>query len=78
MHAGLYAQVMTGPRRFPAEQLAPHSLLAPVEPAQPDAVGPRTGRDTLLDAGGCLLAAALGALFLSPTIKDSAGLLSTP
>ena len=77
MHAGLYAQVMTGPRRFPAEQLAPQSLLATVEPAQPDATGPRTGRDKVLDAAGCLLGATLGALFLSPTLKDSAGLLST-
>ena len=76
--AGLYAQVMTGPRRFPAEQLAPQSLLAPVDPAQPHAVGPRTGRDKALDAAGCLLAAALGALFLSPTLKDSADPLSTP
>ena len=32
----------------------------------------------VLDAAWCLLAAALGALFLSPTLKDSAGLLSTP
>ena len=63
---------MTGPRKFPAEQLAPQSLLAPVDPDQPDAAGPRTGRDKALDAAGCLLAAALGALFLIPTLKDSA------
>ncbi len=68
---------MTGPSRFPAEQLAPLSLLAPVDPAQSHAVGPRTGRDRALDAAGCFLAAALGALFLSPTIKDSADPLST-
>ncbi len=66
---------MTGPRRFPAEQPAPPSLLAPVDPAP---VGPRTGRDKVLDAAGCSLAAALGALFLIPTLKDSAGPLSTP
>jgi signal transduction histidine kinase len=69
---------MTGPRRFPAEQLTLPSLLAPVDPAQPNAAGPRTGRDKAFDAAGCLLAAALGVLFLIPTLKDSSGLLSTP
>ena len=68
---------MTGPREFPAEQLPPQSLLAPVDPDQPNAAGPRTGRDKVVDAAGCLLAAALGALFLIPTLKDSAGPLST-
>jgi len=78
LRVGLYARVMTGPRRFPAEQLAPQSLLVPVDPAQPNVVGPRTGRDKVLDAAGCLLAAALGTLFLIPTLKDSGGQLSTP
>jgi signal transduction histidine kinase len=68
---------MSGPRRFSAAQLVPASLLAPADPALPHAVGPRTGRDRVLDAAGCVLAAALGALFLSPTLK-SAGALSTP
>ena len=64
--------------RFWVEQLVPASLLAPVDPAQPDAVGPRTGRDWVVDVAGFLLAVALGALFLSPTLHDSADPLSTP
>ena len=67
---------MTGPRRFSAEHPAPASLPAPVDPAEPHPVGPRTGRDQVLDAAGCLLAAALGALFLSPALTDSTGPLS--
>jgi signal transduction histidine kinase len=54
------------------------SLLAPVDPAQPDTPGPRTGRDWTVDAVGFLLAVALGALFLSPALHDSAVPLSTP
>src|SRR5664279_5311145 len=69
---------MTGPRRFPAEQLAPMSLLASVDPAQPNGVSPRTAREKVLDAAGCFLAAALGTLFLIPTLKDGADPLSTP
>ena len=69
---------MSGPRRFSAEWLAPASLLASVDPAQPDEVGPRTSRDRIIDAAGCLLAATLGALFLSPALKDSADPLSSP
>ena len=68
---------MTGPRNFSAEQLPPQSLLAPVDPDQPHPAGPRTGADKALDAAGCLLAAALGALFLIPTLKDSANPLTT-
>ena len=67
---------MTGPREFPAEQLPPQSRLAPVGPDQSHPAGPRTGRDKALDAAGCLLAAALGALFLIPTLKAGAGPLS--
>jgi signal transduction histidine kinase len=44
---------------------------------QPDSTGARTGRDRALDAGGCFIAAVLGALFLSPTLRSSAELLST-
>ena len=69
---------MTGPRRFPAGQLASRSLLAPADPVQPTVAGPRTGRDKVVDVCGCLLAAALGALFLIPTLKNSAGALTTP
>jgi len=68
---------MTGPRNFSAEQLPPQSLLAPVDPDQPHPAGPRTGRDKALDAAGCLLAAAVGALFLIPTLKEDANPLST-
>ena len=32
---------MTGPREFPAEELPPQSLLAPVDPDEPNAFGPR-------------------------------------
>jgi signal transduction histidine kinase len=58
--------------------LVPASLLAPVDPAQPDTPGQRTRRDWTVDAAGFLLAAALGALFLSPALHDSAVPLSTP
>jgi signal transduction histidine kinase len=68
---------MTGPSEFPAEQLPPQSLLAPVDADHPHPAGPRTDRDKALDAAGCLLAAALGALFLIPTLKDGASRLST-
>jgi signal transduction histidine kinase len=68
---------MSGPRRFSAERLVPASLRAPVDAVLAHAVGPRTNRDMALDAAVCVLAAALGALFLSPTLKSS-GALSTP
>jgi signal transduction histidine kinase len=59
------------------EQLVPASLLAPVDPAEPDAFAPRTRRDWTVDSIGCLIAAVLGALFLSPALHDSAVHLST-
>ncbi|MEY2475072.1 MAG: hypothetical protein QOG87_387, partial [Actinomycetota bacterium] len=73
----LYARIMDrgGWRRL--DQLVPASLLAPVDPAQPDTAGPRTGRDWTVDTVGFLLAAALGALFLSSAMHDSAVPLST-
>jgi signal transduction histidine kinase len=52
-------------------QVAAASLLAPLDPAQPDAAGPRTGRDWTVDGVGFLLAAALGFLFLSPARNDT-------
>jgi signal transduction histidine kinase len=58
--------------------LVPASLLAPADPAQPDTLGPRTGRDWTVDAGGFLIAAALGALFLIPALHDRAAPLTTP
>src|SRR6478752_9862094 len=77
LRSGLYAQVMTGPRGLPAEQAAPQSPAAPVKPAQLRAVGALSGRDRVLDAAGCALGAALGALFLVPTLKGSSAPLST-
>ena len=73
----LYARVMYRRGRRWLDQLVPASLLAPVDPAQPDTPGPRTGRDWTVDAVGFLLAAALGALFLSPALHDSAVPLTT-
>jgi signal transduction histidine kinase len=72
-----YAQVMHPPGRRWLDQLVPASMLAPVDPAQPDTVGPRTGRDWTVDALGFLLAAALGALFLISALHDMAVPLST-
>jgi signal transduction histidine kinase len=72
-----YAQVMYPPARRWLDQLVPASLLAPVDPAQPDTVWPRRGRGWTVDALGFLLAAALGALFLSPALHDTDVPLST-
>ena len=55
---------MHRPARAWIRQLVPVSLLAPVDPAQPEPVGPRTGRDWVVDIVGFLLAVALGGLFL--------------
>jgi signal transduction histidine kinase len=59
------------------DQLVPGSLLAPLDPPQPEALGPRTGRDWTVDTLGFLLALALGALFLSPSLHDNAVPLTT-
>jgi signal transduction histidine kinase len=59
------------------DQLVPASVLAPVDPAPPDTPGPRTGRVWTVDAVGFVLAAALGALFLSSALHDSAAPLTT-
>jgi signal transduction histidine kinase len=68
---------MSGPPRLWVELVRPGSLLAPGDLLQPDEAGPRTGRDRAVDAAVCVLATALGALFLSPTLKDSLQPLST-
>jgi signal transduction histidine kinase len=60
---------MSGAPRLWVELVRPGSLLAPGDLLQPDETGPRTGRERAVDAVVCLLAAALGALFLSPTLK---------
>ena len=72
-----YAQVMYQQGRRWLDRVRA-SLLAPVDPAQPDTPGPRTARDWTVDAVGFLLAAALGALFLTPALHDSAVPLTTP
>jgi signal transduction histidine kinase len=51
-------------------QLVPVSLLAPVDPAQPESVGPRTGRDWVVDIVGFLLALALGGLILVEAVRS--------
>jgi signal transduction histidine kinase len=68
----LYARVMYRRGRRWLDQLLPAALLAPVDPAQPDTPCPRTRRDWTVDAFGFLLAAGLGALFLTPALHDSA------
>ena len=59
------------------DRVLPAALLAPVDPAQPDTPGPRTGRDWMVDTVGFVIAAGLGALFLSPALHDSAVPLTT-
>ncbi len=49
----------------------------PGDAARSEPTGPRTRRDLLVDLAGCVLAAVLGALFLSPELHDSAAPLST-
>jgi signal transduction histidine kinase len=60
--------------RLWVELVRPASLLAPGELRPPRATAPPTGRDRAVDAGGCFIAAALGALFLSPTLRNGAPL----
>jgi len=59
------------------EFVRPASLLAPGDLTQPSSTVPRTGRDRAVDAVGCFIAAALGALFLSPELHDNPEPLST-
>ena len=70
-----YAGVMASPRLW-VELVRPASLPAG-DLTRPDSTGPRTRRDRAVDAGGCLIAAALGALFLSPTLRGPGEPLST-
>jgi signal transduction histidine kinase len=56
--------------RLWVELVRPASLLAPGELTPPRLTGPPTGLDRAVDAGGCFIAAALGALFLSPTLRN--------
>jgi len=59
------------------QQLVPATLLAPVDPAQSDAVGPRTKRDWAVDVVAFVIAGALGALTLSSGLHDRANPLTT-
>ncbi len=54
------------------------SLASSLALREPTPAGPtRTGRDRAVDAGVCVVAAVLGALFLSPTLGDSGTPMST-
>jgi len=68
---------MSPPPRLWVEFVRPASLLAPGDLTQPSSTVPRTGRDRAVDAVGCFIAAALGALFLSPELHDNPEPLST-
>jgi signal transduction histidine kinase len=61
---------MSRQRRYWAEQLEPGLLLAG-DPAGPDTVGPRTGRDWVVDAAGFLVAVTFGVLILISARHDS-------
>jgi signal transduction histidine kinase len=47
------------------------------DPTRPPTKGPRTGREKAVDAAGCLVAAVLGALLLSPQLGGPVHALST-
>ena len=55
----------------------PAAWMSPGDLPQQPLTGPRTRRDMLVDAAGCLAAAALGVLFLTPDLRDSGSPLST-
>jgi signal transduction histidine kinase len=55
----------------------PATLRAPGDPSRSDGTAAPAGRGRAVDAAGCLLAAVLGALFLSPTLRDGVAPLST-
>jgi len=59
-------------------RLLPAALLAPVDPAQPESVGPRTGRDWVVDIAAFVVAAAAGAALLGSSGQDSLDPLTTP
>ena len=60
---------MTPSPRLWVELVNPASLLAPGDPTQPNSTGRLTRRDRAVDALGCFVAVALGALFISPTLR---------
>lgn len=54
------------------------SVVAPVDPAYPDTVGPRTGRDWAVDVIGFVFAVAFGSLIVISATYDLANPLTTP
>jgi signal transduction histidine kinase len=64
-----YADVVGSPGLW-VEFVRPASLSASGGLTQLSSTRPRTRRDRAVDAAACLIAAALGALFLSPTLRD--------
>ncbi len=68
---------MPGSRGF-WRQLLPAALLAPVDPAQPETVGPRTRRDWVVDIAAFVVAAAAGAVILGSSGQDGLNPLTTP
>jgi signal transduction histidine kinase len=68
---------MSPSSRLWVELVRPASLLGFSDLTQPSSTGQRTGRDRAVDAGGCFIAIALGALFLSPALHGNVVPLST-
>src|ERR1700712_984894 len=73
---GPYAEGMSRSRRWWSALAMPAAWTSPGDLSQLPAT-PRTRRDLLVDAAGCLAAAAIGALFLTPDLRDSGSPLST-
>ena len=73
---GAYARVMSRLRGVWA-RLVPASPPASVELLQPEADGPRSGRDWTVDAIGFLIAVALGGLTLSQQLHDTVHPMTT-
>lgn len=67
---------MSRPRRVWAQRLVPASLLASVDLAQPEPIGPRSGRDWAVDVIAFLLAVTLGALILGSELHDGGSTLT--
>ena len=52
-------------------QLVPTALLAPADPAEPEAVGPRTGRDWVIDSVAFVVSVVVGAVIVAFPAPDS-------
>jgi signal transduction histidine kinase len=57
--------------------VTPTAWRSAVHPSHPHSTGPPTGRDRLVDAVACVVAVALGALFLMPQLHDGSVLSTT-